>query len=135
MSPIRPIGTAALLAAILAACATTPATVPAPAPAPAPVPAIAATAADSPAAAAAIPGAPDLVAVKRQAASLGFKPRLNNGVTQYCRSEQMIGSRIDSKTTCVTEASLPEMVRQLQDTKDALTRGQRTCVGSSCGSQ
>ena len=69
--------------------------------------------------------------VIRQAREQGYKPRKTNGDTVYCRSEAVIGSRLE-KVVCLTEESLAQVLRNTEDAQQALMRG-NTCAGAGCG--
>jgi len=57
---------------------------------------------------------------KRLKAS-GYKPEVHNGVTLFCRNEQKIGSRFETKTC----SNGDEIERVAQDAKDNMQKGQR----------
>ena len=123
-----------LVVLTLGACASGPTPPPGPAAATSPVPATVHELAPA-TSAAPVAAAPTADEVKRQAMlkqarSMGFKPKLTNGVVMYCRNEAPIGTRFD-QTVCHTEDGMADLLQALQAQKDELDNA-HSCAGSGC---
>ena len=120
---------AVLILAFLAGCAASPQPPAATATATAPVPKAAA------------PVTPPLAAttaavdpkVLAKARALGFRPRVLNGQTKFCKDEPQLGSRFPTTTCVATEDQLDQLARSAEETRQRMLQG-RGCAGSSAGS-
>jgi hypothetical protein len=120
--------TAVLIFAFLAGCAASPQPPAATATAIAPAPKAAAPVTPPPAATTAAVD-PKVLAKAR---ALGFRPRVFNGQTKFCKDEPQLGSRF-STTTCVsTEEQLDQLARSAEETRQRMLHG-HGCAGSSAG--
>ncbi len=69
-------------------------------------------------------------ALLKQATTLGFKPKLTNGVMTYCRSEVPLGTRFEH-TVCHSENGMADLIQRTQRQQDELN-DTHTCAGSGC---
>ena len=133
MKPYQQLSTVVIAIGILSGCASTPPASPA-APAAAPTTTTFAPAQGAAAGAPAAPAPTELPETIKMARNLGYRPQQRGGVTVYCRTEAQIGTHFE-KTSCVSEESLPELVRQQQAAQQAISNAQRNCNGVNCGGQ
>ena len=122
---------------MLAACASNPTPPSAPPAAPATVHELAPATVAAPAAAVApvataAPTAEDAKrqALLKQARSMGFKPKLTNGVVMYCRNEAPLGTRFD-QTVCHSEDAIADVLQRMQAQQDEMNAA-HSCAGSGC---
>jgi hypothetical protein len=125
-SPMRTL--TLILAAALAGCAASPASPPA---APVAPVARAAPAAPTPS----LPGAatgPGGVSAETytKARQAGYRSKVINGRTIFCRTEAGLGTRI-AKESCVSSESLEESLRQAELVRDQMRRG-NACGMDDC---
>ncbi len=66
-----------------------------------------------------------------QAKQQGYQAKVYKGETLFCRNEAPIGSRL-AKDVCVRPSELENVIRQAQDVRDQMNRGQ-TCGKAACG--
>ncbi len=114
-----------LLSLFVGACAT-------PTPAPNTTASVATpVVAAAPTAAATVSGVDaDTQAMIAKAHAMGYFPRQQNGQTVYCKRETPIGSRLP-ETTCMTEAALLDVIRNVATTQQNLNRPV-ACSGGRC---
>ena len=64
--------------------------------------------------------AASLEAQTKRLKSLGYKPEVHNGVTLFCRNEQKIGTRFETKNC----SNGDDIERAAREAKDAMQKGQ-----------
>jgi hypothetical protein len=52
----------------------------------------------------------------------GYKPRVRNGTTIWCRQENATGSRVEQQERCGTPEEIERSVQQAKDTVEKLQR-------------
>jgi hypothetical protein len=65
-------------------------------------------------------------------APAGYKARVENGQTVYCRKVTVLGSRFP-QNVCMTEAQLREHLHSTDTMKRDKDQSSRMCVGDICG--
>ena len=133
MKKTTPTCTLLLVLAGLGACASAPQPAPAVTAAPATrttPPVVTATAPAAPVASSTPDEAKETENLDKKAKTMGYHIRKKDDAVLYCRDEAPIGSRL-THSVCVSREGFAEMVRQAQEVKDIMNRG-NVCVGATC---
>jgi hypothetical protein len=68
----------------------------------------------------------------KQVRARGYKQRVRNGKSVYCRNEKSIGSRFE-ETVCIPESEIAAVLKLEQQRQSEIARNRgRNCTGAGC---
>jgi hypothetical protein len=68
----------------------------------------------------------------KQVRARGYKQRVRNGKSVYCRNEKSIGSRFE-ETVCIPESEIAAVLKLEQQRQSEIARNRgRNCTGDGC---